>query len=141
MTTTHILLVEDSPTQALRIRLLLEELGFQVRIVPDGRDGWLDACVRCPVLILLDVSLPSLTGLQVLLRLKRDRLTRHIPVIMLSNCDRIMHVEMAIELGADDYLFKGDCLQANTAYLLRSSIEQILHQTLPLASNSDAVSA
>lgn len=103
-----ILLVEDSASQALRFRLLLERAGYSVRIATNGADGWRLACSHGPRLILLDVDLPALNGFQVLGRLKRGRATAAIPVVMLTNREHVSNVELALELGADDYLPKED---------------------------------
>lgn len=103
-----ILLIEDSSSQALQFRLLLEQAGYQVRVVPDGAAGWRAACEQPPRLILLDVDLPGMDGFQVLLRLKRARNTAGIPVIMLTHREHISQVERALALGAADYLFKDD---------------------------------
>ncbi|WP_298816226.1 response regulator [Chloroflexus sp.] len=108
MNCPDILLIEDSPSQALNFRLMLEQAGYRVQIADNGLDGWRAACALRPHLILLDIDLPMLDGFQVLDRLKRDRATRHIPVVMLSHRDQITSVEKALALGADDYLFKDD---------------------------------
>ena len=106
-----ILLVEDSPSQALQFRLVLERAGYRVRVVVDGAEGWRVACADLPKLILLDVDLPTLDGFQILDRLKRDRATAAIPVLMLTNREHISNVERAITLGADNYLFKDDAAE------------------------------
>lgn len=103
-----ILLIEDSPSQAIRFRLMLEREGYSVKIVADGATGWRTACADPPRLILLDIDLPSLDGFQILGRLKRDRCTAKIPVVMLTHRDNVGSVQRAIDLGADDYLFKDD---------------------------------
>lgn len=105
-----ILLIEDSASQALRFRLLLERQGYRVRIATDGAAGWRLACTHAPRLILLDVDLPTLNGFQVLARLKRGPETAAIPVVMLTHPEHISNVERALELGADDYLPKEDAL-------------------------------
>lgn len=105
-----ILLIEDSASQALRFRLMLERHGYRVRIATDGAAGWRLACTCAPRLILLDVDLPTLNGFQVLARLKRGRETASIPVVMLTHREHISNVERALELGADDYLPKEDAL-------------------------------
>jgi DNA-binding response OmpR family regulator len=105
-----ILLIEDSASQALRFRLILEGAGYTVTVVADGIDGWRAACDMHPRLILLDVDLPSLDGFQVLARLKRGRATAHIPVVMLTNREHISNVMRAIDAGADDYLPKPDAM-------------------------------
>jgi DNA-binding response OmpR family regulator len=103
-----ILLIEDSPSQALRAQLVLQRAGYTVQIAPDGAAGWHQAHALAPRLILLDVDLPTFDGFQLLARLKRDRATANIPVVMLTHREHIDHVERAISLGADDYLFKDD---------------------------------
>jgi DNA-binding response OmpR family regulator len=107
-TQLDILLIEDSPSQALQLQLILQRAGYRVALAADGVAGWQMACEQLPRLILLDVELPSLDGFQVLSRLKRGRATAAIPVIMLTNRDHISSVERAIELGVDDYLPKQD---------------------------------
>ncbi|MEF3273014.1 MAG: response regulator [Chloroflexus sp.] len=108
MNRPDILLIEDSPSQALNFQLMLEQEGYQVQIATNGLEGWRAARTLQPRVILLDIDLPVLDGFQVLNRLKRDRLTKHIPVVMLSHRDQVTSVEKALTLGADDYLFKDD---------------------------------
>ncbi|MEI7645467.1 MAG: response regulator [Chloroflexales bacterium] len=119
---SDILLIEDSQSQAMRFRLMLEREGYSVDIVADGAAGWRTACADPPRLILLDIDLPSLDGFQVLGRLKRDRSTSEIPVVMLTHRDNVSSVQRAIDLGADDYLFKDDA-----PYELCASIAQVIH--------------
>ncbi|MCX7860517.1 response regulator [Chloroflexus sp.] len=108
MTTADILLIEDSPSQALQFRLMLERAGYSVQVAATGIEGWRAASVMKPRMILLDIDLPGLDGFQVLNRLKRDRATKHIPVVMLTHRDHVNSVQRALNLGADDYLFKDD---------------------------------
>lgn len=103
-----ILLIEDSTTQALRFQLMLERAGYSVAVVADGIAGWRAVCAAAPRLVLLDIDLPSLDGFQVLARLKRDQRTAGIPVVMLTHRDTAGNVQRALELGADDYLYKDD---------------------------------
>lgn len=118
-----ILLIEDSPSQALQLRLLLERSGYRVAVVGDGAAGWRAAVDHPPRLILLDVELPTLNGFQILLRLKRDRVTAAIPVVMLTDTEHISSVLHALELGAADYLPKPDAAQQ-----LCAVVEQLLGQ-------------
>jgi DNA-binding response OmpR family regulator len=106
-----VLLIEDSASQALRFKLILERAGYHVRIATDGSAGWRMACTDHPRLILLDVDLPSMNGFQVLTRLKRGSATATIPVIMLTHREHVSNVERALDLGAEDYLPKQDALQ------------------------------
>jgi DNA-binding response OmpR family regulator len=121
-----ILLIEDSPSQALQFQLVLQRAGYRVRVVADGGEGWRAACADIPRLIVLDVDLPTLDGFQVLARLRRDRATLAIPILMLTNREHISNVERALALGANDYLFKDDALT-----MLVTAVPQLL--TLPEA--------
>jgi DNA-binding response OmpR family regulator len=125
-TVIDILLIEDSPSQALRFRLMLQKDGYLVDIAADGAEGWRRACDEHPRLILLDIDLPSLNGFQVLARLKRGRATADIPVIMLTHRDHIQNVTRALELGANDYLFKDDA-----AFSLSAAVSQVMYAASP----------
>ncbi|GEM_PF-1249159 len=116
-----ILLIEDSPSQALRFRLMLQRASYHVDVAVDGADGWRQACAHPPRLILLDIDLPTLNGFQVLSRLKRGRVTAAIPVIMLTHRAHVSSVLQAIEMGATDYLFKDDA-----PYSLCAAVDQLL---------------
>jgi CheY-like chemotaxis protein len=105
-----ILIIEDSSSQALRLRLLLERAGYRVQIAADGAAGLQQAAAQRPELVLLDINLPGMDGFEVLAALKGAPATCHISVVMLTADDAIDDVERAIELGADGYLFKDDCL-------------------------------
>jgi DNA-binding response OmpR family regulator len=124
---SDILLIEDSPSQGLQIQLLLQRAGFSVRIATDGVQGWRQAHSNPPRLVLLDVNLPTLDGFQVLTRLKRDRSTANIPVIILSTSNHVSDVERAITLGTDDYWVKGDLLtEKDAAHLFCETIDQLI---------------
>jgi DNA-binding response OmpR family regulator len=126
--TTDILLIEDSPSQGLQIQLLLQRAGFNVHIATDGGKGWRQAHTISPRLILLDVNLPTLDGFQVLTRLRRDRTTARIPVIILSTSNHVSDVERAISLGIDDYWVKGDLLtEKNSANLFCEAVGQLIN--------------
>jgi CheY-like chemotaxis protein len=105
-----IVIIEDSSSQALRLRLLLERAGYRVAVAPDGTTGVQQVRAQPPELVLLDIHLPGMDGFSVLAALKHDTTTCHIPVVMLTADDAIDDVERAIDLGADGYLFKEDCL-------------------------------
>lgn len=105
-----VLIIEDSPSQALRLKLLLARAGYAVCVARDGAEGWEQAYRGLPDVILLDINLPCLDGFELLALLKREDRTADIPVVMLSSFDRVRYVERAVELGAAGYLFKDDCL-------------------------------
>lgn len=132
--TLYILLVEDCPSQALQIQHLFETFsGYRVCIAEDGIEGWKKACDDPPpVLILLDVNLPTLDGFSILSLLKHSDRTAAIPVVMLTGLDRLHDVEHAISLGVDGYLFKDDLFTPQTTDVhVQSTIKQFLKIPLP----------
>lgn len=102
----HVLLVEDSPTQAQQIKETLESVGLDVAVVNDGPDAIREAMTHPPHLIVLDVNLPSMDGYQVCRRLKRNPGTRDIPVIMLTEHASPKETMTGLQSGADDYIPK-----------------------------------
>jgi phosphate regulon transcriptional regulator PhoB len=101
-----ILIVEDEPDIAELVKYHLEKAGLRARAVGDGKHA-LDLIARDrPDLVVLDLMLPGLDGLEVCRRLRGSQATKAIPVIMLTakaeEVDRIV----GLELGADDYVPK-----------------------------------
>lgn len=100
----RILVVEDDAAVRLSLRVAFERQGFQVTEASTGAEG-LDRAVRSPVdVVILDLMLPDIDGIEVFRRLRRN--TDNLPVVMLTargdEVDRIV----GLELGADDYVTK-----------------------------------
>ena len=114
----EILLVEDSPTDAeLALRALRKQnLANKVTLARDGVEAVtaifgsddLDdkGSVRLPRLILLDLNLPRMNGLEVLQRVKSDSRTRHVPVVVLTSSQEERDVIESYELGVNSYIIK-----------------------------------
>ena len=107
-----ILLVEDEQAHARLIERNLRRNNIENKIsrVEDGLDA-LDFINRFntstqPLLVLLDINLPSLSGYQVLQRIKENPRTRHIPVIVLTTTDDQHDVQRCYELGCNFYIAK-----------------------------------
>jgi signal transduction histidine kinase len=102
----RILVVDDNETNRQMLRRRLERHGYQVAEAEDGQQG-LDALRAGGIgLVLLDILMPVLDGFQVLEQMKSDTQLREIPVIVISALDEMQSAVRAIELGAEDYLFK-----------------------------------
>lgn len=99
----HILIIEDEVKITRFLQLELEHEGYLTSICTDGRKGLDTACQGNFDLIILDVMLPSLNGMEVL---RRIRQTSSLPVIMLTAKDDVMDKVMGLDLGAQDYLTK-----------------------------------
>jgi len=102
----HILVVDDLETNRDALARLLEREGLSSETASEGREaverahaGFFDA-------ILMDVMMPGMDGIEALGCLKRDPVTRDIPVLMISALDEGQAVRHCIEMGADDYLTK-----------------------------------
>jgi len=98
-----VLVVEDDPNFATILRDVARETGFACVVAQRGGDGLAAATRYRPVAILLDVNLPDQSGLGVLDQLKRNPLTRHIPVHVVSVAD---YAQQALERGAMGYAVK-----------------------------------
>ncbi len=106
MARERILLVEDEPDIAEVLQYNLEKEGFQVDLASRGDTGLEMVRREHPDLVLLDLMLPGVDGLELTRLLKRDPATAHLPIVMLTargvEVDRIV----GLELGADDYISK-----------------------------------
>lgn len=104
----RILLVEDDRFLRRACEGCLRQRGFTVLAATDGEEGLRLAKAEIPDLILLDVLMPKLTGLEVLRALKAAEDTRAIPVLVLSNSSREGDMGEAVKLGAVGYLVKAN---------------------------------
>jgi len=98
-----ILLIEDEEKLARMVELELRYEGYEVTKVFDGRAGLEEALKGGHDLVLLDIMLPVMSGMEVLRRLRRDS---KIPVIMLTARDAVMDKVSGLDSGADDYITK-----------------------------------
>ena len=99
----RILLVEDEEKLARMVELELNYEGYQVEKAFDGRTGLELALSGRFDLVLLDIMLPALSGMEVLRRLRRES---QIPVIMLTARDTVVDKVSGLDMGADDYVTK-----------------------------------
>lgn len=100
---TRILLVEDEEKLARFVELELAHEGYEVMRVADGRSGVDRALEEDFDLVLLDILLPQLNGMEVLRRIRREK---DVPVIMLTARDAVMDKVAGLDAGADDYVTK-----------------------------------
>ncbi|NJL19429.1 MAG: response regulator transcription factor [Bdellovibrionaceae bacterium] len=101
-----ILIIDDEPDVIDMVEMNLKAAGFKICSAEDGESGLKKAREEQPTMVILDLMLPKMSGLEVCKALKKDAATSHIPVIMLTaksdEVDRIV----GLELGADDYVPK-----------------------------------
>jgi DNA-binding response OmpR family regulator len=104
-TRRKVVLIEDDPDIAEAITYHLEKVGVQVRVARTGEEG-LDAVRRGADLVLLDLNLPGMDGLEVCRLIKRQQSTAHIPIIIVSARGEEVDRVLGLEMGADDYVVK-----------------------------------
>lgn len=102
----NVLLVEDDSFLANIYKTKFEMEGFKISISENGEIALADVKKKKPAIILLDILLPKLDGFAVLSKLKEDKDTKDIPVILLTNLGQKDDVQKGLDMGAVDYLIK-----------------------------------
>jgi DNA-binding response OmpR family regulator len=136
----HILIVEDDARIAGFVTMGLEESGYHVTVARDGEEGFLDARYNDYDLIVLDLMLPKLDGIEVARKLRAAG--KATPILMLTARDTEKDTILGLDVGADDYLTKpfsfGEFLARVRALLrrdtlLRSSVMRVGDLALDIA--------
>jgi len=107
-TAKRVLLVEDDRFLRRACEASLRQRGFTVQTAADGEEGLRLARTEAPDIILLDLLMPKLSGLDVLRALKADAATRGLPVLVLSNSSRQQDIDEITRLGVVGYFVKAD---------------------------------
>lgn len=130
----HILIVEDEYKIARFVSLELEHEGYKTTIISDGREALNSMLENDYDLVVLDVMLPSLNGIEVLRRLRQSKDT---PVIILTARDQIIDKVNGLDIGANDYMTKPFAIEellarirvnikkSNTQYVLGSLVVDV----------------
>ncbi len=126
MSKEKILIIDDEEHIVELIRYNLENAGYDALEAYNGSDGIKLAKQEKPVLILLDVMLPVMDGLDVCKNLRKDEATRSIPIIMLTAKSEEIDKILGLELGADDYITKPFSVRE-----LLARIKAVLRRTGP----------
>lgn len=105
---SKILIVEDDPLMSRMYQKIFSFENYEIVQAGDGEEGLEKAKTTNPTLILLDVMMPKMNGLQVLDKLKLDPDTKGIPVIMLTNLAGQQDAETALAKGAVKYIVKSE---------------------------------
>jgi two-component system phosphate regulon response regulator PhoB len=127
MTVPRILAVDDEPAVGEMLRFILEQDGFQADFVEDATQAINQIRKSKPDLILLDWMLPGMSGLELAGRLKKDRETASIPIIMLTAKGEEDDKVRGLDIGAEDYVTK-----PFSARELLARIRSILRRVSPL---------
>jgi two-component system cell cycle response regulator DivK len=101
-----ILIVEDEPKNLKLLRDLLQRFGYEILEALDGEQGVKLAGEKMPDLILMDIMMPKMDGLEATRIIKADEKTKHIPIIALTSYAMKGDREKTIEAGCDGYIAK-----------------------------------
>jgi twitching motility two-component system response regulator PilH len=102
----RILIVDDSPSQLLGIKRIVEKLGHEAITAEDGAAGVEAAKRELPDLILMDVVMPNLNGFQATRTISKEETTKHIPIILVTTKDQDTDKVWGLRQGAKDYVVK-----------------------------------
>lgn len=121
----RILIVDDDPLILRMFERMVKRNGYDVEIARSGEEVFSSLYRHTPDLILLDIMMPRLNGVETLKILKSDEKTKHIPVIILSNLgDKPDEMVAAKEFGAFDYLVKANTEFSVLAERIASAIAE-----------------
>jgi len=102
----RILAVEDSPTQALRLKAELEEAGFEVVVAASGEEALAAAGTDPPGVVVTDIVMPGMDGWELTRRLRKVAALEHVPVILLTQLSSPEDIILGIECGASSFIVK-----------------------------------
>ncbi|MCF4965624.1 hybrid sensor histidine kinase/response regulator [Nostoc sp. CMAA1605] len=117
-----VLLAEDNEANVLAISYYLTAKGFRLIVAQDGKDAIAIAQSRHPDIILMDIQMPGLDGIEAIKRIRADSQLAHIPIIALTALAMPSDRERCLEAGADEYLAKPVKLKQ-----LQTTIQQFLN--------------
>jgi len=118
-----ILLVDDSSTVLMMERMILAAERFQILTAGNGQEGYERARAELPNLILMDVVMPRMGGVEAVKALRADEATRHIPIILVTTRGEAESIELGFASGCNDYVTK----PVNSAELL-AKVRSLLGQ-------------
>jgi DNA-binding response OmpR family regulator len=103
---TRVLIIDDSKTVVMAIKKFLRSVGYETLEAYDAETGLSILQEQMPDLVFLDIMLPGMNGFTALRTIRRDPLTRDIPVIMMSGNEQAMEQFYGSRIGADDFMQK-----------------------------------
>ncbi|MHB8734430.1 MAG: response regulator transcription factor [Terriglobales bacterium] len=134
-----ILLVEDEELIRDTYARRLSHEGYVVAEAPNGREALRQARVKPPQLILLDVLLPDISGLEVLKALRADRRFLTTPIVLFTNLSQHMDKHQAARLGATDYIVKSEVTPTDVVERVRKLLSESVGGERPIANFTLAV--
>ncbi|MBN2104002.1 response regulator [bacterium] len=130
----RIALIEDSPTVRMFYKKLFEKAGFEVLEAENAKEGWNIICNQKPDVIVLDMMMPEIPGIELLKRIRSYDYSKNIPVLVLTSIKEPDKVKEIYKYGADHYTLKGmdspDMIKQTVYQLLKKEQEKQVHRKL-----------
>lgn len=131
-----VLIIEDDPLMSRMYQKIFTFEKYEVEMAGDGEEGLAKASSVNPTIILCDVMMPKMNGLQVLEKLKADPATKSIPVVMLTNLSGQQDAETALSHGAVKYIVKSEHEPKEVADMVKEIIAGYTRNEIPGAAPS-----
>ena len=126
-----ILIVEDDPLMSRMYQKIFTFEGYGVEMASDGQEGLEKARTGKPTLILLDIMMPKMNGLEVLEKLKKDPDMKAIPVVILTNLAGQQDAETALMKGAVKYIVKSEYEPKQVANMIKEILAGYTRNKVP----------
>jgi CheY-like chemotaxis protein len=130
-----ILIVEDDPLMSRMYQKIFTFEGYAVEMAGDGEEGLEKARSSKPTLMLMDIMMPKMNGLEALEKLKADPETKAIPVIMLTNLAGQQDAETALSKGAIKYIIKSEYDPKQVANMIKEILAGYTRNEVPKTSS------
>lgn len=136
MNMAKILIVEDDPLISRMYQKIFAFEGYEVDMAADGDEGWTKIKTTKPTIVLLDIMMPKMNGLQVLEKMKQDPDTKTIPVVMLTNLAGVQDAETALAKGAIKYIVKSEHEPQEITNMVKEIMSAYTRNDIPQAASS-----
>lgn len=121
----RVLIIEDDPLIQRMYQKIFTFENYDVQVASNGEEGLAKAKASQPNIILLDIMMPVLNGLEVLSRLKSDPKLKSVPVMMLTNLASVKDAETALSRGAVKYIIKSDYDPKQVVDMVKDIIDKL----------------
>lgn len=126
-----ILIIEDDPLMLRMYKKIFEFEKYEVETATNGEEGLAKVKSVNPTLILLDIMMPKMNGIQVLEKLKADSSTKSIPVVILTNLSGQADAETALKMGAVKYIVKSEYKPEEVTKLIKGVLAGYTRSEIP----------
>ena len=127
----RILIIEDDPLMSRMYQKIFTFEGYEVDLADNGADGLEKVRSQKPNLILLDIMMPKMNGLEVLSKLKSDPETKALPVVILTNLAGEKDAETAMSKGAVKYIVKSEYEPKQVANMVKEVLAGYTREEVP----------